>query len=101
MVQSKLFVGVASPIGVSPSLSRNLAAARTSGLDRACLLFLLHRGLNGLTRALPVGWRQFRQPREGAGRGQMMTTINGDRIAGDVVATVRHQEDQKIAQLVH
>ena len=53
------------------------------------------------SRALPIGWREFRKTCEGAGRGQMMAAIDADRIARNVAAAIRHQEDQEIAQLVH
>src|SRR6185503_3101840 len=100
MVHAKLFVDIARFIGASPSsCSKPLSSSQAS--DRPRFLFLADGGLNGLARALPVGRRQFRKAGEGRGRRQMMAAVDADRVAGDVAAAVRHQEDQEIAQLIH
>src|ERR1041385_8402700 len=111
MSRASIFSPTISDLIVAAKFPRNKFSKREGAVEFQFLLgtplygslglVLIVGSANFAADAIPVGIAQSRQRREVPSGRQMHRAIDGDGLAGQVIAAIGHQEHRKIGKFAH
>src|ERR1700722_7235368 len=85
----------------SVNRDRSIIALSRSGASRALRFVALRRALDRFASGSPLFVRKRREVGESAGSGKMLPAVDRNGLTGEIVASVREEEDDEVLQFLH